>query len=86
MSTISTFLLKLIFEKLPVLNLLNGFKTEIGKILEFLSALILLLQQSGLNLPVLDTINGWILFLSGVLIKFVGEAHAANKTMRGVNK
>jgi hypothetical protein len=45
MNKISDFLLSLLFEKIPVLNLLNGYKTELGKAIEFVGAFIALLQH-----------------------------------------
>lgn len=84
MNKLLDFVFKVLFEKLPILNLLDGYKTELGRALEFASAFIILLQQYSIPVPYLDTINGWILFLSGIILKTVGVAHAANKERRGL--
>lgn len=77
-------ILSLIFEKLPILKALSGYKTEIGKAAEFLSAFVLLLQHSFPALPYIDQVNGWMGIILGIVLKYVGEAHASSKERRGI--
>lgn len=84
MNKISDILLSVLFEKLPFLNLLNGYKTQIGQAIEFIGALLALLQHSFPNLPYLALINGWFVMVSGIVVKYIGVAHADSKERRGL--
>jgi hypothetical protein len=84
MNKISDFLLSLLFEKIPVLNLLNGYKTELGKAIEFVGAFIALLQHYYPMIPHLDMMSGIVITLSGILLKYAGMAHSESKDRRGL--
>lgn len=84
MNKISDLLLSLLFEKLPIINWFNGYKTQIGQAIEFLGALLALLQHSFPQLPYLALVNGWFVMLSGIVVKYFGVAHSDSKERRGL--
>lgn len=79
MKTIYQSILRILFEKLPVLSLFDGYKRMLGNWIAFLSGLSLLLGDHMTNLPVLSQPHAITAMILGVLIKIVGDEHAAAK-------
>lgn len=73
--------LRILFEKIPLLNLLDGKKQIIGKALQFAGALTAVILQFYPALPFISEVNGWIVLASGVIVKYVGELHANAKAV-----
>ncbi len=84
LKSIPDALLILLFEKLPGLRLLNGYKTAIGRALEFVGGLTALLMFYYPQLPLLNEINGVVVLLIGIMVKNLGYTHAASKERRGL--
>jgi hypothetical protein len=79
MSDIKDLVINWIFTKIPLLSLLDGYKTKIGELLAFLSALDLLLLHYFPTLPYVNQIDGWVVLLSGLAVRYLGIAHADAK-------
>jgi hypothetical protein len=72
-------LLLFAFSKLPILNLLDGHKRLISRIVLLLGALLPVLQVQFPQLPILGELNSYVLLVAGWLGLEVGVAHAKAK-------
>lgn len=67
--------IQLLFEKMPILKWLDGYKRTIGDVLIVLTAALAALQEVR---PDLEWVTGAVA-ICGLLVKLCGELHAAVK-------
>lgn len=87
MNIIYKYLLPMLFEKLPLLNKLNGHKTDIGRVVQMASVIVLGLQQQFPELAKIihvDQINSLLTLLTGYFVTEIGMQHKVSKEIRGL--
>lgn len=79
MQNLLAIVLKFLFERVPVLNWVNGKKTILSRVVGVLGVLLMYAQQKYPHLAYLQDINFWFVWLVSQLGLEVGIAHAKVK-------
>lgn len=79
LQSVRDLVLRLIFEKIPGLNLLNGYKEKLGELTKFAVGVTALLGQYFPNIPHLDLVNSVLVFFGGTVLSYIGQLHQAAK-------
>lgn len=74
-NSIMGMIFKILFEKLPIMNLLNGKKQIIGQWLSIIGAALEAGQMQFPGVPILGVINGWVVMAAGLLVGQIGATH-----------
>lgn len=75
-------IIRFLFERLPVLNLLNGYKTLIGRVLLALGAVLSVLAIQFPEYAIIGEINAHLVMLIGWLGLEAGVQHANVKAKK----
>jgi hypothetical protein len=87
MSVIYKYLLPILFEKLPILNKLNGHKTIIGRVIQMASVVVLAIQQQFPELAGalhIAQVNSILTMITGYFVTELGLQHKTSKEIRGL--
>jgi len=76
---IRKWLFKLLFERLPIIKLLNGKKRLIGNILLFSGLILEGLLRYFPEIPHISEFNSQWVIMVGALMDLIGDAHAKVK-------
>lgn len=81
MKTITDWIIRVVFEKIPILKQLNGYKRLVGNILLVLAAALYAAQTAagnyfpGVDIPYLDQVIAWV----GIALRVLGDMHSDAK-------
>lgn len=83
MSKILDYLLPILFEKLPILSWIDGYKRTIGNYLIVLSSILAGLQAANIGLPYVNELSAWTAYAIAFITRYAGDLHAESKLRRG---
>ena len=79
MSTVRDYLIRFFFERMPLVKSLNGYKRQIGRVMEIASLVLAGLAVYYPEYALIEELQAGLMWLMSRILKLTGELHAVVK-------